>query len=89
MNISTEHLDKLVNVLNVITDSPFTYKPDNFHISSQYSGYSLQRMQLDGGTLDVLCTGSISKLGLYRLIEAYIKGIMLMKVNYENEQIQN
>lgn len=48
----------------------------NYHLSGAYGGYSLYRMDNDGGGVqDVLVCGYISKRDLYYRMQAFIRGL--------------
>jgi hypothetical protein len=48
----------------------------NYHLSGAYGGFSLHRMDTDGGGVqDVLGCGHISKRDLYDRMHAFIRGI--------------
>lgn len=85
--ITNEHLQAIVDRLNVTTDSPMTpysqgpdgkhrANPGNYHLSFAYGGVALHRMVGEsGGVSEPLRTGHISKRELAELLYAYLYGI--------------
>lgn len=86
--ITRKDLDRACNRLNTLTGAPsdsytrnaetgkLTANIDNYHISSAYGGYALNKMANEsGGVHDVLRMGHIPARELYNLIHAYIGGI--------------
>ena len=48
----------------------------NYHLSGAYGGYSLHRMDNDGGGVtDVLGCGHLAKRDLYDRMQAFIRGL--------------
>ena len=85
MRITTVLLQKSIDLLNEITDSPVEpYKvvdgqtaaqTGNYHLDSAYGGYSLRRMCEGGGSRDVFRCGYVTKRSLYDQIYAYRLGL--------------
>ena len=48
----------------------------NYHLSGAYGGYSLHRMDTDGGGItDVLGCGHLAKRDLYDRMQSFIRGL--------------
>jgi len=89
--ISTKDLQAVVDRINRLTGSPMymynmtedengkgIYKASigNYHLSGAYGGYSLHRMDTDGGGVqDVLGCGHLAKRDLYDRMHAFIRGL--------------
>jgi hypothetical protein len=89
--ISTKDLKATVDRINRITNSPMDmynrtedengkgiYKANigNYHLSGAYGGFSLHRMDNEGGGVqDVLGCGHLSKRDLYDRMHAFIRGL--------------
>ena len=85
-SITKKFLEAQVDRLNLETNNPpapyvregekFTAQLGNYHLSGAYGGYSLHRMQTDGGGIsDVFGCGHITKRDLSARISAMLRGI--------------
>ena len=85
-SITKKFLEAQIERLNRETNNPpapyvrdgekFTAQIGNFHLSGAYGGYSLHRMETDGGgASDVFGSGHISKRDLSSRISAMLVGI--------------
>ena len=84
--ITKKFLEAQIERLNRETNNPpapyvrdgekFTAQIGNYHLSGAYGGYSLHRMETDGGGIsDVFGSGHISKRDLSARISAMMRGI--------------
>ena len=84
--ITKKFLQAQIERLNRETNSPstpyvregekFTAQIGNYHLSGAYGGYSLHRMETDGGGIsDVFGSGHITKRDLSARISAMMRGI--------------
>lgn len=84
--ITIKFLKAQVDRLNIETNNPpapyvrdgekFTAQIGNYHLSGAYGGYSLHRMETDGGGMsDVFGCGHITKRDLSARISAMMQGI--------------
>lgn len=88
--ITKANLQATVDRINRITGSPmepytktgevpnqtYTANIGNYHLSGAYGGFSLHRMDTDGGGItDVLRVGHVSKRDLYDRMHAFIRGL--------------
>ena len=89
--ITKADLQATVERINRITGSPIAmynrtedengkgiYKANigNYHLSGAYGGFSLHRMDTDGGSVqDIFGCGHVSKRELYNLMQAFIRGL--------------
>lgn len=85
--VTEKQLENTIKYLNKLTDSPessytrvdgkLVANIGNYHLSAAYGGYTLHRMQNEGGGVTTpLHCGYVSKRELYSLIHAYINGIL-------------
>lgn len=91
MRITEKDLEAVARRLNIITGSPehvYTKHSDgkyranvgNYHISYEYGGYRLDRIDNEsGGVSCPIIRGHVSKRELYGLMQAYINGILEMQ----------
>jgi hypothetical protein len=86
MRTTLAQLEKLVEYLNKLTNSPmasytktetgYNANIGNYHLDGAYGGHKLVRMvSTGGGITDISTIGFASKSDLYDWIHAYIKGI--------------
>ena len=84
--ITKKTIEAQIERLNLETNNPpapyvrdgekFTAQIGNYHLSGAYGGYSLHRMETDGGGIsDVFGCGHISKRDLSARISAMMRGI--------------
>jgi len=89
--ISQKDLQAVVDRINRITGSPMepytretmptgrvfhSANIGNYHLSGAYGGYSLHRMETDGGGVqDVLGCGHLAKRDLYDRMQSFIRGL--------------
>ena len=84
--ITKKIIEAQIERLNRETNSPstpyvregekFTAQLGNYHLSGAYGGYSLHRMETDGGGIsDVFGSGHITKRDLSSRISAMMRGI--------------
>lgn len=84
--ITIKHLEDLIFRLNALTNSPQTpytridggvaANIGNYHLSSAYGGYALQRMENESGGVSChLYIGHVSKRELYTVLNAFVRGI--------------
>ena len=89
--ITKADLKATVDRINRMTNSPIDmynrtedengkgiYKANigNYHLSGAYGGYSLHRMDTDGGGItDVLGCGHLAKRDLYDRMQSFIRGL--------------
>ena len=84
--ITKKFLEAQIERLNRETNNPstpyvregekFTAQIGNYHLSGAYGGYSLHRMETDGGGIsDVFGSGHITKRDLSARISAMMRGI--------------
>ena len=91
-SIAQAQLERLVSTINTLTGSPlkpYTQDPEtkqvrsntgNFHISSAYGGFNLERMSnTDGETETVFCCVHTTRLDLYYMMQAFILGLKFGK----------
>ena len=89
--ITKKFLEAQVDRLNRETNNPpapyvrdgekFTAQLGNYHLSGAYGGYSLHRMETDGGGIsDVFGSGHITKRDLSARISAMMRGIHAAQV---------
>jgi hypothetical protein len=89
MRINKKDLEILVNRINKITNSPMEYalKVDgkykiqvgHFHLDGAYGGWKLVRTVNDGGAIEEITYGFISKRELYEKMKAYLSGLEFNK----------
>lgn len=84
--VSERDLDRIVEKLNKITNSPsttytrdkyhkYTANVGNYHLDWAYGGVSLKRVMCEAGSVeDVLGCGFVTKRDLYGRIVAYMRG---------------
>ena len=84
--ITKKFLEAQIERLNIETNNPpapyvrdgekFTAQLGNYHLSGAYGGYSLHRMETDGGgASDVFGSGHLTKRDLSARISAMMCGI--------------
>ena len=70
--ITKKTIEAQIERLNRETNNP----PTHYHLSGAYGGYSLHRMETDGGGIsDVFGSGHITKRDLSSRISAMLRGI--------------
>lgn len=85
-SITKKTIQAQIDRLNIETNNPstpyvrdgekFTAQLGNYHLSGAYGGYSLHRMETDGGGIsDVFGCGHITKRDLSARISAMMRGI--------------
>lgn len=87
MNTITKHdLEAVVERINRATNSPLDsytktdtghYKanPGNYHLNWAYGGVCLARMSNEGGGIQSVLPGFVSKRELYGKMQAFLRGI--------------
>lgn len=86
MRINNAHLDRLVDVLNHLSNSPLEYSSTkkgekfkanigHYYIAKAYGGNKLVRVASEGGGIEEITYGFVPKKELYKLMSTYINGM--------------